>query len=55
MLEYLGNVVGGSSYFGACAKCGSQFMSTHDRVVVLKNERGAYVGMKCEKCAKGGK
>lgn len=28
----LGNLIGGSSYFGQCGWCGRQFMSTHDRV-----------------------
>lgn len=34
-IQTLGNVIGGRRYFGACFACGSQFMSTHDRVVVL--------------------
>lgn len=31
-LTYLGNLVGSSSTFGYCPKCGAQHMSTHDRV-----------------------
>lgn len=28
----LGDLIGGMSYFGCCARCGRQFMSSHDRV-----------------------
>jgi hypothetical protein len=33
-LHTLGNLVGNNSHFGSCPTCGSQHMSTHDRVYV---------------------
>lgn len=42
----IGDVVGGSSYFGKCFDCGSQFMSTAD-IVYLQG----YI-FYCEACAK---
>jgi hypothetical protein len=44
--EYLGNLIGGSSYFGMCRRCGSQHVSTHDRVVV----DAKFGGFMCAKC-----
>jgi len=38
-LRTLGNVIGGSAYFGKCAGCGAQFMSTHDRVAIVNGQR----------------
>lgn len=35
----LGNLIGGSSYFGACAVCRSQFVSTRDVVYLRNHER----------------
>lgn len=44
--QALGDVIGGGRYFGKCAACGSQFMSTHDRVVVIDGE------LHCVKCVR---
>jgi len=41
----IGTYVGGGSYFGKCACCGSQFMSTHDLVAVIDGEKH------CPRCA----
>ena len=37
-LRTLGNVIGGSSHFGHCPKCGRQHMGTHDRVYVVGHQ-----------------
>lgn len=47
-LVTLGNVIGGSSHFGQCPKCGSQHMSTHDRV--QPNPKAPWQFF-CERCA----
>lgn len=31
-LKSLGDVIGGANHFGGCFTCGTQFLSTHDRV-----------------------
>lgn len=51
-LTALGNLIGGSSYFGQCSRCGTQFMSTHDRVVEDPNNPLApHRPYACERCA----
>lgn len=47
-LQALGNLIGGSSYFGICPKCGGQHMSTHDRVLVNPAASWQFI---CAKCA----
>ena len=42
---YLGDYVGSGSYFGACAACGRQFMSTSERIAVIG------ISKHCLKCA----
>ncbi len=37
--QYLGDVLGSLRHFGACAHCRSQFMSTHDRVLVVGSKK----------------
>lgn len=48
ILQCLGDVIGCLSYFGACAWCRVQFMSTHDRMAVIN---GQHV---CARCAMRG-
>lgn len=48
-VQYLGDVIGGSSHFGHCPKCGSQHVSTHDRVVVV--HVGTSRQIWCDRCA----
>lgn len=48
-VETLGNVIGGSSYFGACFWCGTQFVSTSDRLVRIGTLRA------CVRCATSAK
>jgi formylmethanofuran dehydrogenase subunit E len=43
---YLGDVLGPLRYFGACFRCGSQFMSTRDQVWMLPSGR-----LICKHCA----
>lgn len=47
-LQALGNLIGGSSYMGFCPFCGSQHMSTHDRVMVNPSAPWQFI---CAKCA----
>jgi hypothetical protein len=47
---YLGDHVGGGSYFGMCFACGKQFMSTAERIAV-KNGLTKF----CLKCEAAGK
>lgn len=45
-LQTLGDVLGSLRYFGQCPDCGSQHVSTHDRVLVRGHE------LVCERCAR---
>lgn len=48
-LRTLGDLLGTLRYFGQCARCGSQFMSTHDRVYVDPRPAYSHV-LYCERC-----
>ena len=47
--EHLGNVIGGARYFGSCPSCGSQHMSTHDRVFAVR-VNGCGHAIYCGRC-----
>jgi hypothetical protein len=42
----LGDLLGSLTYFGQCARCGVQFMSTHELVYVLDGSKH------CERCGR---
>ena len=52
-LRTLGDLLGPLHYFGACAKCRRQFMSTHDRVYVDPRDGYSHVHY-CDRCPPSG-